>query len=915
MRPIEITISAFGPYAGAEHIDMSALGNNDIYLISGKTGSGKTSVFDAIIFALYGTASGSIRNASMLRSKYAAPDAKTFVKLIFEYKGVRYTVTRNTDYLRPARNKSGSFITEKANALLEYNGSAVEGYSNVTKKITEIIGLDRDRFIQVSMLAQGEFLKLLFASTQERSEVFRSIFRTEKYDELHKKIKEDFSASQKAIDVSKNIILQQLGTVESLPEDIKNAALTIPPKDILAAIEKILADDNTILAKAQKQLSVTEKNIVETAAALGKAELQKKAADDLKAAEDTLAALAAKRPALESAFAAAKEKYPQIESLAAEISRENERLGDYAALTAKETLLSRKTAEHDNKTIGLNNERRTVQQLTQKLTEYKTEREKYKDCAAERERLESSKARLEDTQGKLTSLLNDIKQYALTKKELENAQNELSIAAKEFRRLQDNATNLEILFLGGQAGILASKLIDGTPCPVCGSVTHPHPAVMPRETPTEDELNKTRENARKAQKKAEECGSAAAELKGRLDSQDAAIRQSGRNLLGNDQNISQPAKEKYSETVNELNITNGLIRKAEEGITRLNQLDKNIPNTENSINAAKDKIAAYEKLLAALETEIAALNTEIRDIRSSLKYPSESDARNYIAALEKNKQAVKYNYDSAKQALDECITSTAELTSACEVYRSQMGSGGANIDKLTAQRDALNVEKTQLGDKISSAKISINTTESALKILKGEYDRYLKEQERYGWLKALYDTTGGTIQGKEKVTFETYVQAAYFSRITINANRKLKAMTNGRYELIRSEESSNKVSKTGLELDVIDHNNGTVRSVKTLSGGEAFQAALALALGLSDEIQSRAGGIQLDTMFVDEGFGSLDEESLNMAINTLLQLSRSGRTVGIISHVAELKERIPNQIIVDKDSMTGQSTTKIICKD
>lgn len=915
MKPIEITISAFGPYAGVEHIDMSALGNSGIYLISGKTGSGKTSIFDAIIFALYGTASGSIRNSSMLRSKYASPDAKTFVKLIFEYKGERYTVTRNPEYVRPAKNSSGSLVSEKPNALLEYNGGAAEGYSNVTAKITELLGLDRDRFIQVSMLAQGEFLKLLFASTQERSQVFRSIFRTEKYDELHKKIRDDYNAALKALDNSQNIILQQLGTLENLPEDIKNAALTIPPKDVLAAVDKILAEDNIILAKAQEQLAVTEKNMAETAAALGKAELQKKAADDLKAAEETLTALSEKRPALESAFAAAKEQYPQAEALAAEISRETERLGDYALLTAKESLLSQKNVQHNNTTNALNKAQLSAQALAKKLTEYKAEREKYKDCPAERERLEGSKSRLEEEQVKLSALLKDIDDYKKIKRDLVNAQSRLKTAAEGFQQAQDYATQLEINFLNGQAGILASRLSDGAPCPVCGSVQHPAPAEMPRETPTEDELNAAREDSRRAQKKAQEYSASAAELKGRLDSQDAMIRQKGLNILGSDKNISQPAQAKFDENAAELNNIVGLIRKAEEGIAKLQRLERTIPDTEISISAAKDNIAGYEKQLAALETETAALGSEIKDIRSSLKYPSEANAKAYIAALEKRKQAVKDNYDRTKQALDECITSAAELTSACEAYRSQMGSGGADIDMLAAKRDALNGEKAQLGDTISAAKISISATESALKILQGEYDKYLKEQERCGWLKALYDTTGGTIQGKDKVTFETYVQAAYFSRITVNANRKLKAMTNGRYELIRSEESSSKVSKTGLDLDVIDHNNGTVRSVKTLSGGEAFQAALALALGLSDEIQARAGGIQLDTMFVDEGFGSLDEESLDLAIKTLLQLSRSGRTVGIISHVAELKERIPNQIIVDKDSMTGQSTTKIICKD
>ena len=914
MKPIEITISALGPYAGEEHIDMSALGSDGIYLICGKTGSGKTTVFDSIIFALYGTASGSIRNASMLRSKYAAPDTKTFVKMVFDYKGVRYTVTRNPEYVRPAK-KGGSLTTEKPNALLEYDGCAVEGSTNVTKKITEIIGLDRDRFIQVSMLAQGEFLKLLFASTQERSEVFRSIFRTEKYDELHKKIREDYSALLKSLDTSGDIIKRQVCIPDRLSEDIKNAALTLPPQDVLAAIENILAEDNIILSDAQNKLSETEKHIVENAAALGKAELQKQAADNLRAAEEALSALTGKRPTLEAALAAAEEIYPQTEALAAEISRETERLADYAVLSAKEKLLAEKYAQTEHTAARLNNARHTALQLTQKLDISKAEREKYKDCATERERLESRRAYLEDRCARLSALLGEIKTLHIMKAQLDEAQRKYTEAAQLSAQRQSESMRLEKLFLDNQAGILASQLTEGEPCPVCGSVSHPHPAPMTSTAPTEEQLKKARASAQSAQKAAEEYSAKAGELRGNGTAKKAAIQDTAQQLLGTSENIPTAAKDGFDAAAAELHDTAHLIQAADSGIARFAALDRDIPIIESNIKQAETVSAECDKLLAALETETAALNADIQKMRSALKYPSEHDARTFISSLESKKARIKNEYDSAKAAYDGCIKKTAELNSACEAYRSQTGSGGADIDKLKAARNDLATEKTQLNDKISAVKISINNISSALGILKNEYDRYAKLQERCGWMKALYATTGGTIQGKEKITFETYVQSAFLTRITAKANQKLRVMTNGRYELIRSEESSSKVSKTGLELDVIDHNNGTIRSVKTLSGGEAFQAALALALGLSDEIQSRSGGIKLDTMFVDEGFGSLDEEALDLAVDTLLQLSRSGRLVGIISHVAELKERIPRQIRVTKDDLTGQSTTKIICKE
>ena len=916
MRPIEITISAFGPYAGEEHIDMTALGSEGIYLISGKTGAGKTSIFDSIIFALYGTASGSVRSASMLRSKYAAPETKTFVRLVFDYKGVRYTVTRNPEYIRPSLRKSGSgFTTEKADAELEYNGGAVGGCTNVTKKITEIIGLDRDRFIQVAMLSQGEFLKLLFASTQERSAVFRSIFRTEKYGSLHKKIKEDLDTAANICRNAETAVMQNIAMLENIPEDIKAMPLSFPSQEVLAAVEDALSADRTLTAETEKQLAAVEKSMEENAAALGRAELQKNAADKLKAAEEALSRLTAQKSRLEADFAAAEERYPQAEALTAEISRETERLGDYAALGGKERLLADKTTESERTAVRLDSARRSASQLTEKLATLKAEREKYRDCGAERERLESRRVRLEETRIQLCALLDEIKAITAMKAQLDEAQRKYADAAQKSERLQTETMQLEKLFLDGQAGILAAGLREGERCPVCGSETHPFPAHISQGAPTEEQLKKARALSQAAQKTAAEYSSAAGELRGRGEAKKAAIMETAKKLLGTTEKIPAAANGRFSEVAAELRETERLIAEADSGLARLAAIEKDIPAAENSIKQAETVSAECDKLLAALDTETAALKADIQNMHSTLKFPSEREARSYISSLEEKKKRVRDEYDGAKAALDGCIKKSAELESACAAYRSQIGDGGEDMDIIYQKRNALAAEKKRLSDMISSAAARIKAGTAASAALKSGYAALEKAQERYGWLKALYDTAGGTIAGKEKITLETYVQTAYFSRITERANLRLMSMTDGRYELTRSEEDGGRQSKTGLELDVIDHYNGSVRSVKTLSGGEAFQAALSLALGLSDEIQSGAGGIQLDTMFVDEGFGSLDEESLDMAMDTLMALSRSGRLVGIISHVAELKERIPRQIIVRKDSRTGQSTTEIICKD
>ncbi len=862
----------------------------------------------------------------MMRSKYAAPDTKTYAELLFEYRGKEYRVKRNPEYTRQSLRQSKSgMTTEKADAELIYpDGSTVSGSSAVTKAVTALIGLDREQYIQVAMLSQGEFLKLLFASTQERSTVFRSIFRTENYLILQKRIKDDLDAADRECSDCEKGIDQYISGLSCKPDssyaqilsDIRSEPRLFRTEEICEAIKKITEEDKAAKSETEKSLEKIDKAIEETGVRLGKAELRNKAAAQLAETEQLLKKRLEDLSPYEEKFKSAKAEYESCDDISAEISREKERLADYAELkkTGAERDARQKLSERLNAETAAAKKHSTA--LSDTLAKYRSEAESLGSAGENRQKLENTKSMLNDRAAALSRLMTDMRSLASMKGSLSEAQQSYVNAAQYSEQAQTRYAELEKLFLDEQAGVLAAALKQGEKCPVCGSTDHPSPAVMHKNAPSEQELKKAKLTAESAQTKAADLSRIAGEIKGRYETLNEAIKESSEKILGKlpAKQIVPALKEAADKTSAEIKLTDENIAAEARRAKRKAELEKAIPAAEEELRRNDSAIAENEKLCAAANAEIKALSASIEKITSALKFSSEEEAAANINALEKKKKSIQDNYTASQAALDSCKKAVHELTSSAETLKEQLkASENIDLEEINKQRQQLfNEKKTLTAENLeTSSRLAANA--SALNGIAARSEKLAKSEERYKWIKALYDTAGGTISGKEKITLETYIQTAYFKKIVDRANLRFMVMTDGQYELKRSTDDSNRQSKTGLELDVIDHYNGSVRSVKTLSGGEAFMASLSLALGLSDEIQSSAGGIQLDTMFVDEGFGSLDEEALNQAVNALCRLSQNGRSVGIISHVSELKDRIDRQIIVTKDKKAGCSHVKVVC--
>ncbi len=916
MRPNRLEMSAFGPYAGRIIIDMDELGTYGLYLITGDTGAGKTTIFDAISFALYGEASGDIREAAMLRSKYAKADVPTEVKLTFTYAGKEYRISRNPEYTRPKIHGEGETLA-KADALLEYpNGNVVTKIKDVNRAVIEIMGIDKRQFEQIAMIAQGDFRKLLFASTDERKKVFQQIFCTQNYCRLQDKLKraaaELSSENDKLTDSFKQFLsgISDSGISEERSqkiEDVKSGILPIP--EIPTLIDELIAADEEAEKISDEQLRKLASGLDEVKTKLTEAKTLKSAEDTLNAAKLNLEELTPAKKELEIAFASAEKKRPEINILTSEIAGIESQLKDYESLDEKKISL-----ESNKRSIELNESSKK-----QKLIKRDKIEEEIKGLEAELNALKGvgeSKVKKENEANdlskrieELNKLLGETAAFELLEKEYANAAktyvNDSEIARK--KRLSYDEKNKT--FLNAQAGILAENLAAGEACPVCGSHEHPCLASKAIDAPTKEELQFSKEEAEKALKKESESSEAAGKIKGQLQEKQSSIESLGGiifNRVFEIKDASEEAEESKKEISNKLQEIKTELSSIDESIARKAKIEEILPQKKEEQDILTKGFNELNEKLASQKSSVENISMAIKEFQAKLKYDSKISAEKAEADFKRIKSDLETDYQKAKDALDEC---NSEIKSSSvtieETEKILAGSQNVNCEETEEKKKQLEgeIEVVSLRQKDLHANLKTNMAiKKNIGNILAKKDEIEEELKR---VKNLSNTANGNISGKKKVTLETYVQTAYFDRIINRANKKLLVMSNGQYELIRSRESDDLRSQSGLELNVIDHYNASERSAKSLSGGESFKASLSLALGLSEEIQSSSGGIKLDTMFVDEGFGSLDEESLTQAMKALSDLAEGDRLVGIISHVSELKDRIDKQIVVTKNKSGG----------
>ena len=924
MRPLKLTLSAFGPYAGLMELDFEALGTGGLYLITGDTGAGKTTIFDAISFALFGEASGGNREPGMLRSKYADPATPTEVTLHFRYAGKEYTITRNPEYMKPktkGKDKGEAMTKQTAGAALTYpDGHLVTKPKEVNAAIRDILGLDREQFAQVAMIAQGDFLKLLLADTKERQKIFRNIFHTNLYvelqDQLNKqanKVKYQWEDVRGSICQYVDGILCEEGSEHA--EAVRQAKTgNLPIGEVVTALDALLESDAALRDQLESDLRKTDASLEETIALLTKAEAREKIKNGLLKTEEKESYTKAFLQQCQEALEAEQAKKPRQEQLSREITAIDLSLKDYDRLTELESTLQNANAQKSQaeKDSAAAAESKTA--LLAQIAALKEERKSLETIGTEKEKLLRQKQEQHLRRTNLQKLVADIAQYHTQQKKWETAQ-ELYLAAYEKSSdLQQEYDAKNKAFLDEQAGIIAGRLEDGKPCPVCGSLHHPAPAVMADTAPTEAEVKKARKEYEKAAKETERMSAAAAKEKGKVSTQEEALLKQIKELLQLQKiDVAEvSAREAVSELTHSIGEAERQIDQISKGLERKDQLDDLIPKKETALSSAEDLLTAAREQLASSGAFIHSLTEQIKSLQKTLSFADRSAAVAQRNALDSERHALQSALETAEKAYVNCKDDLTALTASAQELKKQLAES-AEIDMQAQQKekDTLSLRKASILREQKAIHTRITSNTACRKNIRNKSAELSALEEKQKWLRALSDTANGTIKGKEKIMLETYIQTTYFDRIVARANVRLMKMTGGQYDLKRRKTADTMRGQTGLELDVIDHYNGTERSVKTLSGGESFKASLALALGLSDEVQMSTG-IQLDTLFVDEGFGSLDPESLNQAYNTLAGLTEGNRLVGIISHVAELKERIDKQIVVTKEKSGGSKAQIIV---
>ncbi|MHB1153155.1 MAG: AAA family ATPase [Eubacteriales bacterium] len=922
MKPIKLIISAFGPYAGEVVIDLSKLGDKGLYLISGDTGAGKTTIFDAITFALYGEASGSSRESDMLRSKYAEPMTPTFIDMTFAYCGREYNIRRNPEYMRPTKNGDRETVQKGDATMSNPDGSIITGSKNVTRAVEELIGIDRGQFTQIAMIAQGDFLKLLLASTKDRSEIFREIFNTRPYLVFEDKLKAESAALKASYDEVTRSILQTINGVLCSDDNVLSLNLKKTKEnrsigaisDTINLIEKIINEDMSGSTANDAMLETAEIAIGVLQKVFGKAESDEKARKEIEAAEAVLSISEPKLEILQAVFEIETAKSADRERMAVEIDAEIKKLTAYDELDAMTQKRTAKSTELHIKTGKLQKAKAEEQELGIKITEAKNEISTLKDAEGEKHRCETELKELDGKKKSLDEMTALLKRYNDLLARLRSAQTAYENAKNESIILKNIYDGMESAFLDEQAGILASSLSDGDRCPVCGSTDHPALAVLTEGAPSKEELHSVKAKQAKAAEEASRLSSEAGVMKGNADSLYNTISEQAAAIIGACEfdGITLKTTGVLTEIkTKQVNIKR-LIDEAHKRITRKEQLEKAVPEFESAREGDKTAIQALEQEITKTETEIKGLDEQTAKLTGTLEFGSKKAANEQITEKKKTKATAEKSFEEAKTAFESCGRIVSENKTKILTLRKQLeGAEVIDLRAVTAERDIHIARRKELLAKKEVIGIRLSANRKAAGEIQKQSISMTELEKRWTWVKALSNTANGNVPGKEKIMLETYIQMTYFDRIIARANTRLMTMTGGQYELKRRMESEDRKSQSGLELDVNDHYNGTERSVKTLSGGESFKASLSLALGLSDEIQSSAGGIRLDTMFVDEGFGSLDEDSIEQAMKALYSLTEGNRLVGIISHVSELKLKIDKQIVVKKEK-TGGSRISII---
>lgn len=919
MKPLKLTMSAFGSYAGKNVIDFTGQ-QQGIFLITGDTGAGKTTIFDAITYALYNQTSGGERNGNMMRSQYAKPETETYVELEFLYRGQTYCVRRNPDYKITKTLKNGKIREQKVPHSVELtlpDGTVFPEKKNATDaKIIEILGLTADQFSQIVMIAQGDFLKLLYTKSDERKMIFSKLFRTDIYWKIQENLRRKSMEMDERIQENDRAFEQEKSRIIPLPESEE-----LPLDELVERLRERLKD-------ALKEQNLRRANVEELNKKITKYEEINKLFVSLEKIRQTGKELEARqveskerRQQIENALKADKvlvaeqqnlRQQQAVEQSVQAIAKMEETLTNNqemfetlkTQLQEVEAEQKREAADIQKKMLALEQSFPSYEALQNARSEEQQAKKVWEDLGKTSEesfhKKEAGIAALKEQQKRQEQVVEQ------TKKNWEQTALSASESAKHYEHMYE-------AFLKEQAGILAENLSAGCPCPVCGSTIHPDPAKLSDHAVTELEV----EQAKKTRAAAEE----------KRDLAYAAFEAEKTEK----QKLAQAVEKEEADFVLAQTIAKQQRKEAEQNYVSLQKIAEQIREklVYPSLAEAKKQYAAMQKALAAAEQEIERKRQKVSDLaeamntlkgqklaeeenQKSAKKLAVKTEKEYAGLLEKSGFVSEETYHIA--ILPE--RSRLKLEREEKEYESQCLKQQSEQKLLEKQVNGKTfTDTTELNEQLKAEKQALKEAEKTYMELHTAYENdwsvlqncavYLEKGKKLESedqvIKSLSKTANGRLSGSAKIDFETYIQRQYFKQIIHEANKRLLTMSNHQFILkLKEEANTGRKTNEGLDLSVYSLVTDSERDVKTLSGGESFLAALAMALGLSDIVERSAGAIHPDMMFIDEGFGSLDAQSRQQAIEVLAELAGDSRMVGIISHVTELKEQIARKLVVSR---------------
>ena len=867
MKPTKLTISAFGSYADVQTIDFAKLGDSGLYLITGETGSGKTTIFDAISFALFGKASGTGRaNYSMLRSDFAPEKSRTYVELEFLSGDRKYNIKRTI------KNTGQDVVLDLP------GGVSISGDRNVKMKIAETVGLDRDQFAQIVMIAQNDFLRFLQSDTSERLKILRTIFDTGTLRQFQEYLKELVRRGSE----KRALILHDFARYE----------VDVYKRDEqFARWEAQIKSDTEILSEINKQIREHDKIKQDLAAKSAVAEELCKKFSDLALFRREQQEHNAKTAAYENGKIRAERGTVALHKV--------KPLDDEAKKSA---------ANHASAYDGLTSAKVRAAADKKELDEAVKAADALPPLCAAQDAfavlLKKWEAAIEKLKN-LKKLQNDFSVIKTKQAELIKEQEKLNIINDTFNKADERYRRFQEAFIRSQSGIIADGLISGEPCPVCGSTEHPAPAGLPKDSVTETMLKEARLSKEKIQSDRETKSSVCGILKAETDTlikrlySDFSIHIPDTETEPTESVLSELLLQTKNET-EKLTTQKETEKAALDAVsTMYDTAVKRKTDAASAVQSAQTLVNEREKN----EQMLLKLRNETQTAyKTALKENGFSDEAEYKTMLVTESELSNLrqhilNYEKHREQLTRDITRLASEIS---------GKKQPDIEKLRSETNKTKSKLEELNEKRDEINKRLGKTRDALKELQRAAVEFEKVEKAHSAVRQLSDAANG------RLDFETYAQMAYFERVLNAANLRLKVMSQNRYTLLRKTESYDGRRRSGLEIEVLDAYTGRSRSSGSLSGGESFMASLSLALGLSDVVQQSVGGIRLDAMFIDEGFGTLDAGVLDLAVRTLSEMAGTNRIIGIISHVAELSERIDKQIRVEKTPFGSRIRITII---